>query len=105
MFIVLFLKSIFTFNVSYHLVQEFKFYLINLSLVIYQVIRNRCEDGRRNFKNRVLKGQRALEEIVGIKLESISADPVQTRLFFSLLFERFRFEAAASGAVPFQVES
>ena len=50
--------------------------------MIYQVIRNRCEDGRRNFKNRILKRQRALEEIIGINIESISAEDVAKGICF-----------------------
>lgn len=38
------------------------------------MIRNRCEDGRRHFKNRVVKRQRSFEEVVGTNIGSLSAE-------------------------------
>ena len=40
---------------------------------IYKVIRNRCEDSRRNFKIRVVKKQKSFEGIVGNKIVGMKA--------------------------------
>ena len=38
------------------------------------MIRNRCEDGRRHFKNRVMKRQKSFEEVVGPNIGSLSLE-------------------------------
>lgn len=50
--------------------------------MIYKVIRNRCEDGRRHFKNRVLKRQRSFEEVVGKNIGSLSAEDLVKGIAF-----------------------
>lgn len=57
------------------------FIYFNLA-VIYKVIRNRCEDGRRHFKNRVKKRQNSFEEVVGTTIGLLSAEDLVKGLGF-----------------------
>ena len=73
-------------------------FVINFYLhaVIYKVIRNRCEDGRRHFKNRVLKRQKSFEEVVGPNVVSLPLEDLVKEKAVSLLIE-----LRAKGNIPY----